>query len=218
PDDLDAAYAELDARYAAGEAAPYAAALEFGQRIQRANAARDLEALAALCTPEFVVEDHSPLGWGTLDRPAYLESLKALFALTRASRVRPDHLWLCDRGMLGVHVVLGTHEGGAFEQPRVTVSEIDAQGRERRRDIYTPDQLDEARARFDAIGASNEAVARDPLAALAKPNAATVVWDRVEAAFEARDWAALRAVCVADATFEDRRRHALVSYDVEGWI
>src|SRR5262249_39611634 len=139
PDDLDAAYPELDARYAAGEAAPYAAALEFGQRVQRANAARDLEALAALCAPDFVVQDHSPLGWGTLDRPTYLESLKVAFALTQGSRVRTDHLWLSDRGVLGVHLVHGTYEGGAFEQPRVTVSELDAQGRERRRDMYTPD-------------------------------------------------------------------------------
>src|SRR5262249_18791346 len=60
--------------------------------------------------------------------------------------------------------------------------------------------------------------AHDALAALAKPNAATVARDRLEAAFEARDWAALRALFVADAKDEDRRRPVLVSYDVDGWI
>src|SRR5207249_5308881 len=102
--------------------------------------------------------------------------------------IRTEHLRLSGRGALGIHLVVGTYEGGAFEQPRITVSEIDAQGRERRRDIYTFDQLAEARARFEAIGAS---AARDPLTALARPNAATAAMDRVQAAFEARDWAAM---------------------------
>jgi class 3 adenylate cyclase len=69
-----------------------------------------------------------------------------------------------------------------------------------------------ARARFDATGA------RDPLDALAKPNAATAATDRLQAAFEARDWAAMRAACAVDAKLEDRRRHVLVSLDVDRWI
>src|SRR5262249_41021152 len=46
----------------------------------------------------------------------------------------------------------------------------------------------------------------------------TAARDRVEAAFEARDWAAMRALCAADVTFEDRRRHVLVSHGVDEWI
>ena len=183
--------------------------------LSRAVADRDAEAMAALRAPDFVVHDHSPLGWGTLDGPAYTESVKAAVALAPDFRIRTEHLWLSGRGALGIHVVRGTYEGGAFEQPRITVSEIDAQGRERRRDIYTFDQLAEARARFEAIGAS---AARDPLAALARPNAATAAMDRVQAAFEARDWAAMRAVYATDAKVEDRRHLALASGDVEWWI
>src|SRR5262249_9182649 len=56
------------------------------------------------------------------------------------------------------------------------------------------------------------------LAALAKPNAAAVARDRLEAAFEARDWVALRALFVADAKHEDRCRHVLVSTDLDDWI
>jgi hypothetical protein len=153
PDDLDAAYAELDRRYAAGEGAAIAVTA-FAERMQRlsemhrAGGVPDWEPFAALFAPDFVVHDHSPLGWGTLDKPAYVESVKALYALAPDTRVRTDHLWVSARATLGIHVVLGTREGGAFEQQRVTVSEVDAQGRERRRDIYTLDQLDEARARF----------------------------------------------------------------------
>ena len=63
PDDLDAAYAELDERYAAGEAAPYARRL--GERLSASGeplAARDWEQLAAMFAPDFVLEDHRPLG------------------------------------------------------------------------------------------------------------------------------------------------------------
>ena len=178
-------------------------------------AARDWDALAMLQAPDLVVHDHSPLGWGTLDRPTYVESVKALVALAPDSRIRTDHLWLSDRGALGIHVVLGTHEGGAYEQPRVTVSEFDTQGRERRRDIYALDQLDEARVRFAALDART---APDPLAALARPNAATAAMDRVQAAYAARDWAAMRGACTTDAKIEDRRRHVLLSGDVDSWV
>ena len=59
---------------------------------------------------------------------------------------------------------------------------------------------------------------RDPLARFAKPNAATRAIDRAQAAFDARDWVALRAVCADDAKVEDRRRHALVSGDADWWV
>jgi class 3 adenylate cyclase/tetratricopeptide (TPR) repeat protein len=208
PDDLNAAYAELEERSAAGEAAPYAATLETMQRLQGAAAARDWEALSAVHAPDFVVEDHSPLGWGTLDRPAYLESVQALAALAPDSRIRTDHLWLCDRGALGVHVELGTREGGAFEQPRVTVSELDAHGRERRRDVYTLGQLDEAQARFEEIGAGSSRQKRPAGASHwlpIPPNAATRASDRAQECLERRDWEALRTLC-APILFEDRRR------------
>ena len=145
---------------------------------------------------DFVVHDHGPLGWGTLDRPAYVESVKALFALAPDFRVRTDHLWASDGGLLAVGTVLGTHEGGAFEQPRVTVSEIDAQGRERRRDVYTLDQFDEAKARFAALRPDPTRI---------PPNAATRARDRLQECTEARDSDALRALCTP-IVYEDRRR------------
>jgi hypothetical protein len=77
PEDLDAAYAELDDRYVAGEAAAFAASVRWVSAFRRVLASRDVEVEgAALLTADFVVHDHGPLGWGTLDRPAYVESLK----------------------------------------------------------------------------------------------------------------------------------------------
>jgi hypothetical protein len=203
PDDLDAAYAELDDRYVAGEAAFRHAKL-FGAL--RGAVAGDWDAMASTLAPDFVVHDHSPLGWGTLDRPAYVESVKALAALAPDSRIRTDHLWLSDRGALGIHVVLGTYEGGAYEQPRVTVSEFDADGRTRRRDIYTLDQLDEARARFAALGAR---AASDPLRI--PPNAATRASYRHACALETRDWVAVEALCAPTLEFDDRRKGVLIA-------
>jgi ketosteroid isomerase-like protein len=109
----------------------------------------------------------------------------------------------------------GSRDGGPFEIPAVGVWVLDSGGRIQRVDTYNLEQLDAARARFDAIGAG---AARDPLAALVRPNAASAAVDRWHAAFAARDWAAVRAVCAPDAKFDDRRRLALVSGDVDWWI
>jgi hypothetical protein len=235
-DALDAAYTELDDRYAAGEAAPYARTLETFLRIGRAAAARDWEQLAAVFAPDVVFEDHRPLGWGTLrSSTEYVASVRALLDLRSDARVRVDHvLALDDRRSLTVAGFVGNEAEGAFEMPVVVVMEYGLDGI-RRWHSYTLDQLDAARARFEALGEKGRArdagetvhpverggrpdPARDPLATLARPNAATAAKDRVEAAFEARDWAALRALYVTDARIEDRRRRALISYGVDELI
>ena len=69
-----------------------------------------------------------------------------------------------------------------------------------------------------SLPASGSDRGRGPLAALAKPNAATVAMKRVQGAFEARDWTAIRALCAADMKAEDRRRRAVVSGGAERWI
>jgi hypothetical protein len=213
PDDLDAAWAELDARYAAGELADDPVAATSSNLVGRAFATRDWEALAAQLAPDLVVTDHRVLGWETLHGPAaYVATLRSLVDLAPDARLRTDHVRTSRRGRLVVATWLGTREGGAFEAPRVVVSDLDAAGRIRRFDFYDLEQLDAAWARFESIPAEG---ARDPLAALARPNAATAAIDRVQAAFEARDWAALRAVYTEEARFEDRRRQALVSGTVD---
>src|SRR4029077_11138363 len=93
-------------------------------------------------------------------------------------------------GFLCVTRWLGTHQGGAFEAPSITVSGLDGLGRAQRFDQYDVDQLDEAWARVALVAASGSA---HPLAPLTTPNVATVAVDRVHAAFAARDWTALRA-------------------------
>src|SRR5438552_2735587 len=217
PDDLDGAYAELDRRYAAGEAAPYARTWETLQRFGRAASARDWEELASVFDPEVVLEDHRLIGWGTLhSRDDWLARIRALVDLAPDVTMRVDHvLALDDRGPLAIARWAGSREGGPFEIPFVTVLVLGPDGRIQRAHAYDLEQLDAARARFEAIRVG---AASDPLAALARPNAASATGDRLRAALAARDWAAMRALCAPGAKFEDRGRRALVSGDVDWWI
>ncbi len=213
PDAREAAWAELDARHRAGEAAPYARVSAGMQEFKRAFTERDWDALAARCAPDLVVHDHRLLGWETLHGPAaYLEALRSLVDLAPDTQLRIDHASICESGYLVVTVWEGTREGGAYEAPSLMVAELDAQSLVRRFDQYDLERLAHASARFDSVRAGAEG---DPLAGLMKPNAATAAMDRLQAAFAARDWAGLRSVLATDAKIEDRRRLALISGDAE---
>jgi ketosteroid isomerase-like protein len=80
----------------------------------------------------------------------------------------------------------------------MTVVELDGQGALLRSDVYDPEQIDQALARFAELAT--------PQAAIPKSNAASAFTARWEAAFNARDWEALRAVYRPDVRWEDRRR------------
>ncbi|HXJ34498.1 MAG TPA: nuclear transport factor 2 family protein [Candidatus Eisenbacteria bacterium] len=201
PDDLDAAYDELDARYLAGEAAPFRHARVVGA-FKRTFASRAWEAMSSSFPPDFVLVDHRPLGWGTLDGPTYLESLKVLAELAPDTRFRTDHLWTSARGLMFVNFLHGTRDGGPFEEQRVHVYEVDGQGLGRRQDFYALDQLDEARARFEELRS-------DPLRI--PPNAATRVSDRHKEALAADDMKAFALLCAPTMVFDDRRRAVLLT-------
>jgi ketosteroid isomerase-like protein/nuclear transport factor 2 (NTF2) superfamily protein len=174
PDDLDAAYAELDERYAAGEAAPFAVVTTGARAFAAAVAARDWDALAAVLAPDLVVYDHRPLGWETLRGAAMLvDTWKSLLELAADAHLRIDHVTATANGSLALLALLGTHEGGEFEDVRVVVHEYDGNGKICRHDIYNPDQLAEAWARYEAIGTRGSGVREEPFTPssgqLAKP-------------------------------------------------
>ncbi len=357
-DALDAAYEELDDRYAAGEAASYARIWEQTRHRGRVHESRDWEQIASLYAPDLVMEDHRPVGWGTLSRDAYMAMRRSLVELAPDVALRLEHvLALDERGGMLVIRWTGTRAGGPFEIPIVMVTAIDAGRWVRGLHVFNLEQLAEARACYDALrnepptprlenlatrasavvvaavqardwdrfaavlqpgfrnsdrrrmvqleldrpqyleslrlmfemsrnteievlatrgnrlalfhqswlasdddvgpsggeflmivetddqsgvvgnvlfdaDAADAAYAelerrftllgarapRDPLAALAKPTLATAAMDRMHAAFEARDWGALRSACAATARLEDRRSHVLVSLEVEPWM
>jgi class 3 adenylate cyclase/tetratricopeptide (TPR) repeat protein len=196
--DLDAAYAELDARYLAGEAAPYARTWETCLDIVRATAARDWERLAAVFAPGFVAQDHRPVGLFTsLSRDAYVASVRALLDLRPDATLRLAHvLAIDDCRALTVGRWSGGDTDGAFETPAVVVRDVHPDG-SRRWHLYNLDQLDEAWTCYHALPP-------DPLRI--PPNAATRIADRHLDAVVARAWDAVAATCSPSLVFEDRRR------------
>src|SRR5207249_1897924 len=209
PDDLDAAYAELDRRYAAGEAAPYARTWE---TLQRFAAAGDWDELASVFDPDLVLEDHRPIGWGTLhSRDEYLAMIRALVDLAPDLSLRLEHvLALDDRRTLGVGRAAGSWEGGPFEMPFVAVVMLGPDGRIQRFHQYDLEQLDAARARFEAIRVG---AASDPLAALARPNAASATEGQPISSVGPFE---LEALWVTEVD-ESGRLTAGVAFDVDDW-
>src|SRR6185436_14640652 len=140
-----------------------------------------------LYSDDLVLEDHRLLGWGTRSRDEFVEQVRALVDLASDVTLRADHVLAIDRRRaLTVVRWVGTRDGGAFEIPMVSVGALTADGRIRRCDVYGLDQLDAARARYDAF-AIEAGVPRIE-------NAATRSKDRFLAAWHGRDWDGVAAV------------------------
>lgn len=211
PDDLDAAYGELDARYAEGEAMGYERE-GAASRTDALLASRDWDAVAAGCAPDFVYRDHRLLGWGDTARDvaAFVEVQRVLAELAPDVRVRTDHVRLSRRAALRQIAYVGTRDGGAFETPFLTVVETDPSGRRRSVDSYDLDQLDQARARFAEITA---AAAETHFA-----NAATATVDPVIACLVAHDWQGFEQLFSEDFRCSDRRRLVQLELDRDQYV
>ena len=162
PEDVDTAYAELDARWTAGEATTHPLASTWIADYLRAFAARDWTMMAALFTPDLLGENHRLVGWGTLRGPAAIVStLQAQIDLAPDTQERVDHVRTGERAVLLEYAWHGTREGGAFENVWVVLVELYSDGRGRRADVWDPEQLEEsARALRSAARAHHP----DPLA------------------------------------------------------
>jgi len=138
--------------YAAGEAAPYAAGWRESLRFWRALAARDWEQLVAVFAPDFVLEDHRPLGLLTsLSRDEYVASVRALLDLRPDATLRLTNvLAIGDRRSLAVGRWAGGEPEGTFEIPVVNAVEFGPDGT-RRWHFYDLDQLDEAWSCYDPL-------------------------------------------------------------------
>jgi len=214
-DDLDAAYAELDARFEAGEGARYPAATAANRARLEAFSRRDWGALTAVFAPTFAVDDHRLLGWGTTlaDRTTYVRSQRATTELAPDSQVRVEHLRMSDGGFFVRVVVHGTRDGGAFETPLLLVAEVDGAGPILRYDVYDVGDYERACARFDALTAKVTPTLSAPFAP--KPNAATAMMERMWAAFDTGDLGAARALCATGVQWHDRRPLVRISGDAE---
>jgi ketosteroid isomerase-like protein len=153
PDDLEAAFAELDARYAAMTETPRAADLtpahaevwRVTERLIERYNARDRENLRALFADDAVIVDERLTGWGTLAPDAFAENLQQLIAMA------PDATLSCveihrieTTGSVARFRVGGTVPGGGtFEMQFETVSLV-RDGKLVRLDLLPEGQVEEA--------------------------------------------------------------------------
>ncbi|HJQ82991.1 MAG TPA: nuclear transport factor 2 family protein [Candidatus Binatia bacterium] len=186
----------------------------------------DLDRIAATFTATVAFVDHRRVGVGSVHgAEAVRRTLGALVDLTTDTTSRLDDvLGVRPDALLARWTHSGTDRatGGTFERWLCSLWLFGDDGLLARVEHWDAECEDEALARFDELTGAVQDIAaspaRDPLAALARPNAATGAMDRVQSAFEARDWAAMRALCAADAKMEDRRRHVLACGDADWWI
>jgi hypothetical protein len=156
--DEEMAFAELDARAWPDDST---GAGRFNRIILPAVAAHDWDAGLEAFAPGLVGRDHRLAGWGTLHGPdAYMEAFRRMAELAPDARVRGLHERSSGRASLSSNVCLGTHDGGAFESPFLLVLEFGADRRALVADVYDPEQLDRAWARFEEIAAKGGRVPR----------------------------------------------------------
>ena len=189
-DDIDAAFEELDARYLAGEATPYAntwsAVAGFYAALNRH------EILAA---PDWVNVDHRRAT--TVASGDMAASIRATWDLapniTRSVEAvhRLDSL-----GAVVAHTAYGTSQEGFDAEWRLVALLTFTGDLISRAELFDEADLDAALARFDELHT------RAPRL----ENAASQLGQRQLAHFAARDWAAMTELLAEDTSTDDRRR------------
>jgi hypothetical protein len=149
PDDIDAAFAELDARYLAGEAAPYA---RTWSAMARTCAVFNQGELPAT-TPDSVFVDHRPgLTVDAVDLPSYL---RVMWDVTPDIRVEIEAVHrLSELGAVPTHAVNETSpEGFNAEWRGILIYTLEAD-MVNRCEVFDEADLDAALARFDELDGS----------------------------------------------------------------
>lgn len=191
-DQVDAALAELDARYVAGEAAPHAPTWA---RVTQTYAAFNRHELSAT-TPDWENIDHR-LGVGSApgDMNTYVSAFWELVPDIE-TRIVAVHR-LSDLGAVFTHTESGTsHDGFDAEWREVALLTFDGEAIDRC-ELFDEADLGAACARFDEL-------IRPPVPLL--ENAASRSADLLRQYYAARDWVALGDMVASDSLFDDRRR------------
>ncbi|TDO14340.1 putative ATPase [Mycobacterium sp. BK086] len=190
PDDIDAAFAELDARYMTGEAAAHA---QIWSLVTQTYAAFNRHELSKT-TPDWVNIDHR-LGVGSApgQMNPYVTAMWAV-APDVTTRIEAVHR-LSNLGAVFTHTERGTSEGGFDAEWReVALLTFDGDAINRC-ELFDEADLDDALARFDELDR------RLPL----PENAASRLGALLVAHYAARDWGAVAAMLACNTRFDDRR-------------
>ncbi|MFI5508308.1 BTAD domain-containing putative transcriptional regulator [Mycobacterium sp. NPDC051804] len=190
PDDVDAAFAELDARYAADEAAPHAQTWSVLAPIPAAFNRRELPAT----TPDCINIDHRR---GTAFSPGELTAyVRATWDMSPEAHVNIESVQrLSGFGAVVTHAAHAVSQDGFAAEWRVVNLYGVTGDRISRCEIFDEDELDAALARFDELSRPSPAL----------ENSASRVATRFRASFAARDWDAMAKMLAGDLYNEDRR-------------
>jgi len=188
PDDVDAAFEELDARYLAGEAAPYAEVwqgiTEGLGAINRREPASTLWNVAAV--------DHRRVPFAPQD---FERGTKELWKLVPDVRYRAKAVHALDTHGAVINLVVEGTDAQGNKLQWATINVISLDSGQVRMDVYDTADLDAALARFEELHSQTRRL----------ENAATRVYERLHAEFTARDWDGITEI-LADGYYQHDRR------------
>ncbi len=185
--DSEAAFAELDARYLAGEAAPFAhvwqSAMDTLDEANRHEPGPNIRG--------FKYVDHRRVSFGSGN---FGRAVEELWALVPDARYRVTAVHALDaHGTVASLVIEGTDSRGHELQWSRIVALLPG---EPRMEVYEEDDLEAALARFEEL--------RPQVRQL--DNAATRFYERFRACLASRDWAAFAELLATEVSTDDRRR------------
>ena len=190
PEDFDAAIAELESRYLAGEAAAHARTWSV---IAQAFAALNRRELPA-ATSDWISVDRRRLAM--IDAGGLREYLRATWNLSPQSGIYVEAVHrVSDFGAVVTHVINGTsHEG--FDAEWRVIDLVGVNGELINRcELYDEADSDAAIARFDELSSPTPRL----------ENAASQVTERFAVQLRARDWDAMAELLADDFCSDDRR-------------
>ena len=150
-DALNAAVAELDARYLTGEGAGDAAVLQPSMDHVAAFNLRDWDALLTTLRPDIVIGDHRGLWPPTSDRDAYLARMQSLAETTPDSIVLGRKFLVAGNASLATYEVQGTSEHGDHYEYVFHIPGTVAGGKFVGFEFFADDQWPAALARLDEL-------------------------------------------------------------------
>ncbi|HXO80970.1 MAG TPA: hypothetical protein VN856_13895 [Mycobacterium sp.] len=188
-DDTDDAFAELEARYLAGEASDYAHTWSV---ITHTYAAFNRHELAAA---DWVTIDHRRLV--AIDPNDMAATIRAVWDLTPQVSIHVEAVHrLSSFGAVVTDTMCGTSPEG-FDAEWRMVQLLTVEGdRIKRCEVFDEADLDTGLARFDELEQRTASI----------ENAATRTWVRAAQAFNCRDMDGLLALASAQSRYEDRRK------------
>jgi len=188
-DRLDDAYEELDARYLAGEAEPYARVWQIGmETLGELNRHQPGPRIA-----ELMFTDYRHIGFRSGD---FGRAVEELWELVPEARYRMTEVYALDAHASVFKVVIeGTDvHGNELQWPRVSLLSV---GREwTRLEIYEEEDVDAALARFEDLRPEARRL----------ENAASRMVEQFLSDFAVRDWDAMAELLADDVSSDDRRR------------